>query len=269
MAYQTLTQPTTYCESFQILADPLVLDPNMTQEDNESNNYQMQIRLLQTPGVLSPIVSQIQQEYPNIDYRSLRGNLNISRMGDTQTLEVSYEAGDPRQVKYVLEQLQQGYVDYSLEAQKTAEQQGLSFVQSQVDKFRNQVDSLQQQLNRFRQDRFPNPQQRSGQLSEELNSILNQQRSNRVELGRLRNLVERKQRQLGQNVDSVIAMQSLSERRLTSSCAPRSRTSTCRLPRPRASSPTAIRACRRCGSAAKPCARDCSNKPTLSWAPTI
>jgi len=211
MAYQTLTQPTIYRESFQILADPLVLGSSMTQQDNESNNYQMQIRLLQTPGVLLPIVSKIQQEYPNIDYRSLRGNLNISRMGDTQTLEVSYEAGNPRQVQYVLEQLQQGYVDYSLEAQESAEQQGLSFVQSQVDKFRNEVNSLQRQLRQFRQDRFPDPQVRSEQLSSELNQILNQQRSNRIELERFRNLVQRKQRQLGQNVDSVIAMQSLSE----------------------------------------------------------
>jgi len=213
MAYQTLTQPPAYRDSFQILADPLVLDPSMQRggEGDDGGDYQMQIRVLQTPGVLSEALPAIQERYPNIDYRTLRSNLSISRVGDTQTLEVSYESRDPRQIKYVLDQLAEAYVDYSLEAQKTAEQRGLQFVNQQIEKFRGEVNSLQQQLRQFRQNRFPDPQQRSGQLSSELNGILNQQRSNRIELERLRNLVQRKQRQLGQSVDSVIAMQSLSE----------------------------------------------------------
>ena len=147
-------------------------------------DYQTQIQVLWSPQVLSPIVKQIQARYPDINYETLRSKLVISRLPDTKILEVRYNDSDPEKIQFILTQVADGYIKYSQKEQQTTVQQGLTFVNSQTTKLQEQVNWLQDQIQKLRQNyRIIDPESQGQLLTSRVSTLVQQRQETETQLG--------------------------------------------------------------------------------------
>jgi len=159
---KVLQQTPNYEGKFQLLVGSVSGEDHFDQISESLNqssgvqtnsiDYDTQIQVLWSPQVMTPIVEQIQSRYPEIDYNTLRRQLAINQLQETKILEVRYQDSDPEKIQFILEQIAQGYVNYSLSEQQTSTRQGIEFVEEQLPKLQGRVDTLQQKLQRFRQE---------------------------------------------------------------------------------------------------------------------
>ncbi|MBW4538612.1 MAG: polysaccharide biosynthesis tyrosine autokinase [Myxacorys chilensis ATA2-1-KO14] len=157
----TFNQSDKYEGTFQILVEPVTaesqqgLDPLSTQPKSSSQSggldYETQIQVLSSPKTMEPILQQIQKRYPDVSYGSLITQLEISRPEDTKLIAVKYTDANPDRAKFVLDQLAAGYLRYSQQERQANLRQGITFVDDQVKGTRQRVDTLQRQIQTFRQ----------------------------------------------------------------------------------------------------------------------
>lgn len=121
-------------------ANPAISAPVLQRSD--------QIRVLESPMLIEPIVKRLQAQIPDLDYATIKENLRIT--ADSQRLEVHYRGTNPRTVQLVLEQLAQAYVDYSQKCQ-SATCHGLDFIESQVPQVQQQIKQLQSKIETLHQ----------------------------------------------------------------------------------------------------------------------
>ena len=159
--FWTLSRQAVYEGKFGFLVEPVTSErelagltqvpgtnPNLRREGLD---YDTQILVLKSPELVAPIVKQISTRYPDINYGSLVGNLKISRLLETKIIEVSYQDSDPQKIQFILEQVAKGYVKYSVQQRQNSLNQGIQFVDFQLPQLRGRVNSLQVQLQRFRE----------------------------------------------------------------------------------------------------------------------
>lgn len=145
---------------------------NASPQGQESLDYNTQIIVLRSPEILVPIAKNISVRYPDINYDSLLAGLKISRYQETKILEISYQDSDPHKIQFVLEQLAKGYLKYSLQEQQTNLRQGIQFVNTQLPQLQGRVNSLQLQLQRFREQySLFSPEEKTGQLFEKYSTL--------------------------------------------------------------------------------------------------
>jgi capsular exopolysaccharide synthesis family protein len=160
----TLKQSDTYEGTFQLLVEPVTaesqqsLDPLGTEPKQSTSSskdsgldYATQIQVLSSPKIMEPIVEEIQKRYPEVTYRDLITQLKITRPDDTKLIAVSLVDEDPDRVKFILDELAAGYLKYSQRERQSNLRQGLSFVDDQIEATRKRVDTLQRQIQTFRQ----------------------------------------------------------------------------------------------------------------------
>jgi capsular exopolysaccharide synthesis family protein len=135
-------------------------------------DYDTQIQVLQSPELMAPIIKQLSTRYPDVSYTSLLGHLTIARFQETKILEVSYQDSEPQKIQFVLQQLAKDYLKYSLQERQTNLRQGVQFVDSQLPELQLRVNSLQKELQLFRQQyNFIEPEVKAEQLSEQVSEI--------------------------------------------------------------------------------------------------
>lgn len=226
VAAKLVSQVPTYEGKFQLLVgsssreddkfDQLTqsLSKN-TAAQVETVDYETQIQVLWSPQVMSPIVEKIQARYPEIDYNTLRAKLLISRLAETKILEVRYQDSDPKKIKFVLEQVAQGYIRYSQQEQKSSVQQGLKFVKEQTEKLQGRVNELQQELQEFRQRyNIIDPETQGQLLTNRVSAIVQQRQETQAQLSETQALYTKLQSQLGRlglSSNQAIAAAALSE----------------------------------------------------------
>ncbi|MGB3204897.1 MAG: polysaccharide biosynthesis tyrosine autokinase [Crinalium sp.] len=224
VVFQTLRQTPIYEGRFQVLVEPVTaaqskLDQLTALAGSDANqgaslDYETQIEVLRSTKLMSPIVAQINATYPDVSYDSLvRSNqLGISRLQETKILEVSYRDPDPKKVKFVLEQVAEGYLRYSLDEQQSSVIQGTRFVEGQLPVLRQRVDKLQTQLQVFRQqNNLLDPQTQAQDMSTRMSSVDQQRLDTQVKLNETRTLYVNLQNQLGLAPSQAIASTALSE----------------------------------------------------------
>ena len=224
VVFQTLRQTPIYQGRFQVLVEPVTAAQSKLNQltalagadanQGASLDYETQIEVLRSTKLMSPIVAQINTTYPDVSYDSLiRGNqLEISRLQETKILEVSYRDPDPKKVKFVLEQVAEGYLRYSLDEQQSSVIQGTRFVEGQLPVLRQRVDKLQTQLQVFRQqNNLLDPQAQAQDMSNRLSSVEQQRLDTQVQLNETRTLYVNLQNQLGLAPSQAIASTALSE----------------------------------------------------------
>ena len=125
--YWTTNQTPQYRGSFQ-----LFIPPNYDAEESESLgnlpqkslSFDSQVKLLQSPKLLTGVIDQIQTRYPEVTYSSLfnqtvgqtsfeADKLSIQPIKDTQILEVKYRDSEPQKIQFVLEKIAQSYLNFS------------------------------------------------------------------------------------------------------------------------------------------------------------
>ncbi len=152
-------------------------------EQNSTLDYETQIRILKSSKLLLPIVEQLQQRYPKITYESLLRDLKIARLKvtkdgkeqGTKLLEVSYTAADQQQVTFVLQQISQEYLKYSLQERQSNIRQGIKFIDKQLPALRERVNKVQGQIETLRQQSHSiDPEQQGVEFSQLLSSLKRQ-----------------------------------------------------------------------------------------------
>ncbi|WP_017714775.1 GumC family protein [Kamptonema formosum] len=223
----TVNQTPKYQGKFQLLVEPVSSSNKLSAAaamaqnlgfggglGNSGLDYDSQLEVLQSHKVMDPIIQQLHARYPDIDYKSLLGKktLSIGRLKKTKLIEISYLDPDPEKVQFVLEQVAQGYLNYSRDDRKTASRQGIQFIDTQLPKLRERVDKLQADLQLFRQQKqLIDPQVQGQQLAQQLAQLQNQSMENQTALTQYRGIYQTLKQQLGLDPNSAIAASALSE----------------------------------------------------------
>ncbi len=223
----SLTSSHSYEGKFQLLVEPITseakfTDPSvLSREQGVSTtneiDYPTLLQVLKSPELLSRITKRIQARYPDISYSSLSKNLVVQRIGtnlldSTKLLEVRYEGEDPKKVQFVLKELVNGYLKYSLEDRKTHINAGVKFIEDQLPSLQHQANSLKRELQAF-QERYKlsDPASESTELSKQASEIRAQKLETQRELQEQKTLYINLQRQLQLTPDQVIPASNLSQ----------------------------------------------------------
>lgn len=179
-----------YQSNFRLLVEPVRDQRELAQlTDTQSGgtqkelDYATQIEVLLSPEVLEPILTDVNERYPNTDYGSVIGKLGVIRLGETKILEVSYSDKNPEKVKFLLDIISQGYLEYSLNSQRAQLLQGLAFVDDRLKLVQSNVKNLENQLQTLQQTyQFMEPTGFSDSLFGQLNSITQARQDLQAEL---------------------------------------------------------------------------------------
>lgn len=217
-----LSRPEVHQGKFRLLVEPVTESKKLTEsvtetlgqqaQTQEGLDYDTQIQVLMSEPLLAPTVEKIQAKYPDFSYKELIGNLQIVHPESTKILEFSYQAEDPEQVQFVLTQLSQRYLEYSVDDRKTNVKRAIEFVDEQIKQQQQQVTKIEAALEAFRrQNNLNDPTEQATSLSEQMSRLLDQQRSNQVKLEAARTLYANLQQQVNLSPQQAVAVATLSE----------------------------------------------------------
>ncbi|MBW4662621.1 MAG: polysaccharide biosynthesis tyrosine autokinase [Chroococcus sp. CMT-3BRIN-NPC107] len=208
IGFWTFTQQPEHEGTFRLLVEPVTTENNLeglTQIPGVNSNlqqegldYSTQIQVLLSPELMTPIINQLSQRYPDIEYKSMLKDMTIARFEKTKILEVSYQDTDKAKIQFILQQLAKEYLKYSLQERQTNLRQGIQFVDSQLPELQLRVNSLQRQLQQFRQQyNFIDPEVKAQQLSQQVDNVELQRLDTQKELAETRSLYASFQAQSG------------------------------------------------------------------------
>ncbi|MEO0373330.1 MAG: hypothetical protein AAF329_01645 [Cyanobacteria bacterium P01_A01_bin.17] len=223
--YLVWRQPRQYEGEFQLLVEPLSAEGRLTnsaasapqsQPGSAETDYATLIRLLKSPTVLNKIIGKIQARYADLDHNRLTGALNVERVedssGKTKLIGVTYQDPDLQQINFVLEQLASGYIQYSKEERQTYLGEGISFISKKLPEARQNVASLEKQLQDLQQKyRITNPDTEGAGLAQQARDLEAQRLDIQRRLQAQKSLYANLQGQLGLAPSEAIAASSLTE----------------------------------------------------------
>ncbi len=212
--------PKEYVGSLKLLVEPVTAESKQAQLSSaaltgpgssdiqriniqDSNlDYDTQVRILQSSKILYPIFQKIKDKYPELTYSKFKESININRIAvekdgqtkGTKILDISYKDSDQKRIEYVLKELSDAYLKYSLQERLTSIRNGIKFIDSQLPELQARVDETQGKVRKLREKyNVMDPYYKSTQL---LNHSLG------VELLRIQN-----QAQLAQSILSYQNLQ--------------------------------------------------------------
>ncbi len=215
-----LSRPPAYSGSASLLVEPVtaVNTPGLETVTGAPSpsvsrlDYTSQIRVLRGPAVINPILAKIQQRYPNITYGSLLNGLNIIQEGESKVLRISYSNADPAVAAFVLNQVVEGFVNYSVQDRQGDLRRGLTFLDEQLQEKWQEVAAIEGDLSEF-QKRYDlvDVNATSESVTQRLNQMLADQEQLRVELSALDPLYENLREQVGFDPNTAIRVANLNE----------------------------------------------------------
>ncbi|MGL5078864.1 MAG: GumC family protein, partial [Waterburya sp.] len=219
-AVLTFIQEPKYEGSFQLLVEPVAEEQEsplaLLQQDMGGLDYETQVEVLSSPRVLDPVIAKLISKYPEIEYEELikpkRSPLKIEQLDETKIIEVSYIDPDPQKIQFVLNNLNQAYLEYSLEEKRAKAKQGIDFVQSQLPEQRRQVALWQDRVEKFRQKHnLLDPQQQAGLLATQQVNFEQKLFDTQARIKETKSLYTLLQQQLGLEPQQAVAASYLSE----------------------------------------------------------
>jgi capsular exopolysaccharide synthesis family protein len=217
----TFIQEPKYKGTFQLLVEPVTENEeenplSILSQNLEGLDYETQIEVLRSPSVLNPIIAKLATKYPEIEYDEViklkKSPLEIEQVDETKILEVSFVDPDPEKIKYVINNLSEAYLIYSLEEKRAKVKQGIDFVDSQLPNLRARVDEMQGQVQRFRQKyNLLDPEQQASLLAQKHTDFEQKSFENQTHISETKSLVTILQGQLGLQPEQAIASSYLSE----------------------------------------------------------
>ena len=216
-----LSRPPAYSGNANLLVEPVTaltplgLEPAMGVPGvrNVSGlDYTSQIRVLRGPDVINPILANIQRRYPDITYPTLLSRLTITQEGESKVLRITYRDADPAVVTFVLTQVVDGFVRYSVQDRQGELGRGLTFIDEQLQEKWQEVAAIEENLSEF-QKRYDlvNVNATSESVTQRLNQMLADQEQLRVQLTALDPLYDNLRSQVGFDPDTAIRVANLNE----------------------------------------------------------
>ena len=216
----TFNQEAKYQGSFKLLVESVAEEKenplSVLQQDLDGLDYETQIEVLRSPRVLNPIIENLSAKYSEIEYGELikrkKSPLKIERLDETKILEVSYVDPNPDKIQFVLDNLAEAYLRYSLEERRVEVKQGIDFVESQLPKVRARVDELQGKVQKFRQRyNLLDPEQQAEILAQQQVDFEQKYFDTQAQLKETRSLYTLLNQQLGLQPQQALAASYLSE----------------------------------------------------------
>ena len=217
----TLTQKPKYAGSFQVLIEPVHEEQPQNQLDLLGGSlagvdYDSQIAVLRSPTILNPLIGKLAQRYPEIEFEDLirvkNSPLKIKQLDNTKILKVSFEDSDREKIEFVLTNLAQIYLEYSLAEKRRAIAQGIEFVDDQLPALTVKVDEIQARLERFRQrNNLLDPQEYSALITQQLNLQEQKYFDTQVAIREAKSIYDNLQQQLGLEPQQALIAGYLSE----------------------------------------------------------
>ncbi|WP_299414709.1 tyrosine-protein kinase domain-containing protein [Acaryochloris sp. IP29b_bin.148] len=224
-AYLVLSRPLTYEGEFQLLVEPITTAgqlPDPTSSSQEGSlaepglDYSTLLRVLKSPQVLASVLQQIEFRYP-ISYNQLLQDMKVERIGQdaqnqTKLIRVSYTSADQTKILFVLKQLSNGYLKYSLEDRERRVGGGAAFIEQQLPDLKQRVKSLESQLQTLQQQESISDLDSEGaELAKQARELESQRLETQRNLRAQQKLYVNLQKQLGLAPNQAIAASSLSE----------------------------------------------------------
>ena len=235
---KVLTDTPTYAGKFEVLVRPDSAEtdvvsniPETLSSGNPPNSQSVTVdedllKILKSPKVLSPVVEQVQNSYPkfcevpdgfagdaaavsNFCYEGIASKLSVTALDDAldedpTIVQVAFQDADPEAVQFVLNQISQAYLDYSLEVKQADIRRGIEFVEKKLPDLRGKVETLQSQLQNLRlSNNIIDPASQAAQLSEQIGSFSQEQLNVEVQLQQTRALADSLSQQLVQSQDEA------------------------------------------------------------------
>ena len=217
-AYWSRTRPPVYQGSFKILIEPVTAEAQVvsavtgSQKSGEEQDvggaqsakttldYPTQIQLLLSEKILLPVAQKLKLSHPDLSYESIKSALTISRFKateDTKILEVKYVTNSPNTTKYVLNLVANSYIQYSLSERKTNVRRAIKFVDSQLPKIQSQVNTLEAQLQIFREKyQLTDPKALAFQLNNQTSTTEQDRLKTQIDLNKTKQLYRSIEQQL-------------------------------------------------------------------------
>ncbi len=191
-------QEPTYRSSMQLLVDQNYRgksEPGATNtqfaDSDVQVDYATQLTLMNSSILIQRIVDRLRPIYPQISSEEIKKSLTVTQVTgkaaekkmDTKIFEAAYEDRNPLRAQKILQTVQQVYQDYNREQQKLRLAKGLAFINEQVPQIQQQLQQAESALEKFRKTHnFLNPELQSKTLVESLDKILQEQRTNLVQI---------------------------------------------------------------------------------------
>lgn len=218
LGYWHITRPPIYRGGFQLLVEPVTVVNTLDLgnapflKDQSGLDYNSQIQVLRSPTVMAPIVKAIQDRYPDMTYEGLLSRLAISRQSDSKLLSISYNGSDPDAIEFILEQLAQGFIQYSVQDRQADLRRGLEFLDQQLTEKSQEVTTIESNLSDLqKQHDLVDINTVSASVTERMSTMLARQEALQVELSSLKTLYDNLLQQVGFSPDAAIRMANLSE----------------------------------------------------------
>ncbi|MFB2894426.1 GumC family protein [Aerosakkonemataceae cyanobacterium BLCC-F50] len=209
-SFEILTKPVTV-ETQVISSVPQTLSNKEGQQGPAKGVDPTKLKVLKSPSVLSPIAKKLESQYPDIGYDEIASNLVVTPDPASEILAVSYQDKDPKKVKAILDLVAEAYLKYSLEERLADVQQGIHFVDAQLPQLQKRVATIQDQLQKFRQQyNLIDPDSQGKQLTDQIAKVGQQRFDIQVKLNEMRTTHQNLSQELAQQKDSTAASSALS-----------------------------------------------------------
>lgn len=218
-----LTRPPEYLGTFQLQVAPVDLNNSQSaaaslllgqrfDQLNSDVDFISQVQILRSRSVLNEALDKIQTRYPNVTHETLEKNLKIERLKDSKILQISYQSANPEEIQFVLRQVADRFVAFNLQDRASSISRGLDFVESQIQRQKREVTSLELGFQRFRQSqRLIDPGTEANSLSVRRSDLLKQLQENQMQLSAAKTLFSSLQLQLGITPNQAVVVSNLSE----------------------------------------------------------
>lgn len=213
----------TYQASFEILTKPITVETQVissvpqTLSNKEGQQAPVKgvdptkLKVLMSPTILSPIAKKLQSQYPEIDYDEISSKLKVVPQPESEILLVGYTDKDPKKVKAVLDLVAEAYLKYSLEERLADVRQGIEFVDTQLPQLQKRVQTIQDQLQSFRQQyNLIDPDSQGKQLSDQMAKVGQQRFDTQGKLNELQILYQNLTQELARNKNGTMVSSVLS-----------------------------------------------------------
>ncbi|MGL5081486.1 MAG: GumC family protein [Microcoleaceae cyanobacterium] len=214
--YKAATDTPIYKAEFEILTQPVTIETQVLSATNPQTLSgqeeiiaveadAVKLKLLKSPIVIDPVVTELAKKYPGITYGAVVSGLSIAP-SEINLLTVGYKSHSQQLVIDTLTQLQEAYLRYSLESRQADIRTGINFVEEQLPQLRSRVQDQQDRLQQLRQKyNLVNPDSEGESLSTQISGVEQQRLDTQLQLNEARALYTNFQQELATTPAEFVA----------------------------------------------------------------
>ncbi|CAA9556755.1 Capsular polysaccharide synthesis enzyme CpsD, exopolysaccharide synthesis [uncultured Synechococcales cyanobacterium] len=213
VALYTVTRVPIYQSDFSILVDNTDTAVPVVPTEVPVKDLFTEIQIIKSKPLLNKAIKKLGPPYNDVTTAELSQKLNVSQVDkDTGVLVVSYRDTDPERTQAVLSALAATYVEYSAENNKSQPQNAVKFIEGQLPKAKNQLNTSSIALREFRQ-RYGvvDPENYAASVSESREALQQQAQAAQIKFNASQRTYEALRRQVGANPDIALANTVLSQ----------------------------------------------------------